>query len=468
MPSEVVADETQPLLRDAEDQTPEVPKVTLLPKAQFTALCLARLSDPIGFTQIFPYINAFLAFLEVTDDPAKIGFYSGVVDSTSSIAAMLTIVHWVKLSDIVGRRPVILAGALGMTIVSSLFGLSRSFIQILALRAITGLIAGNNAVYQTILAELTDSTNQATAYPIYGGIYPLGAIVGSLIGGFFSNLATKYPKYFGFSFLKAHPYFPPGFICSLVALTGFSMTYFFLEEVKRANASQTDSANTAANSRTMGMFELLAMPNIRAVSASSSALAFLDVGFSVGFILFCYTPVETGGLGFSVTEIGYVLSISSGIFAFLQFLVMPTLMRRFNIASMYIFCMGVWPITFMLVPLLNLIARMGLDKPTGAFNPLLWVGISVMLICWRVSCLAYPNNAILVRNNVPGPSSLGAANGLNLLSMSVSRCTSPAFVGTVFALSVDNHLLGGHLWVVIMTGIACLGLYVSAKVPRDR
>lgn len=155
--------------------------------------------------------------------------------------------------------------------------------------------------------------------------------------------------------------------------------------------------------------------------------------------------------------------MSSGIFAFLQFLVMPTLMRRFNIASMYIFCMGVWPITFMLVPLLNLIARMGLDKPTGAFNPLLWVGIAVVLVCWRVSCLAYPcvvfnsdlclsltsfysNNAILVRNNVPGPSSLGAANGLNLLSMSVSRCTSPAFVGFVSSLLVKA------IWLLI-TGL---------------
>ncbi|KAJ7710456.1 hypothetical protein B0H17DRAFT_1123602 [Mycena rosella] len=71
---------------------------------------------------------------------------------------------------------------------SSLFGLCRSFPQFLALRA-------NN------------STNQGTAYPIFGGIYPLGATVGPLIGGFFSNVAMKYPKYFGYSFLESYPYF---------------------------------------------------------------------------------------------------------------------------------------------------------------------------------------------------------------------------------------------------------------------
>jgi hypothetical protein len=67
--------EFQPLL---EAQPPTV-KRTPLPKAQLAALCMARLSDPINFTQIFPYINEFMASLRVTDDPAKMGFYSGLV-----------------------------------------------------------------------------------------------------------------------------------------------------------------------------------------------------------------------------------------------------------------------------------------------------------------------------------------------------------------------------------------------------
>jgi hypothetical protein len=75
------ANETQPLLRDQvhlEDQTPHA-TITPLPKAQLAALCIARLSDPISYTQLFPYINEFLTVLNVTDDPSKIGFYSGLV-----------------------------------------------------------------------------------------------------------------------------------------------------------------------------------------------------------------------------------------------------------------------------------------------------------------------------------------------------------------------------------------------------
>jgi hypothetical protein len=110
-------DESRPLLQDhvhLEDQT--IQTVTPLPKAQLTALCIARLSDPISYTQIFPFINEFLTVLHVTDDPSKIGFYSGLVvctaaifneliahthsaqESTSSVAQVLTIFHWARLS----------------------------------------------------------------------------------------------------------------------------------------------------------------------------------------------------------------------------------------------------------------------------------------------------------------------------------------------------------------------------------
>ncbi|KAF7360739.1 MFS general substrate transporter [Mycena venus] len=476
MASEPELNESQPLLSDSnarlEDQTPPRVKATPLPKAQFAALCIARLSDPIGFTQIFPYINEFLSFLHVSDDPAKIGFYSGIVESMPSVA-ILTILWWTKLSDIVGRRPVILGCALGLASISVLFGLSRSFIQIVVLRTLIGLFAGNTAVYQTILAEITDSTNQAIAYPIYGGIYPLGATLGPLIGGFFSNLATKYPKYFGYSFLEEHPYFPPGFICACLALTGFTLTYFFLEETnpaKRGNPSQNVPGNAAANPNALGVLDLLSIPTIRIISLSSMALAFLDVGFTVTFILFCYTPVEIGGLGFSALEIGYAMATSSGIFAFYQLILMPIFLHRFDIARMYTVCMGLWTPTYLLLPFLNIIARMGLKNANPEvvnWNVLLWAGIVVNLIFWRTSCLAYPTNAILVRDNAPGAASLSSSIGLNQFSMGVARCMSPFFSSMIFALSMDHRLLDGYFWVVVMSTFAVAGFYVSGRIHNN-
>ena len=65
-----------------ENQKSSAPaKPTPLPKAQLATLCVVRLVDPIVFTQIFPYVNEMMDHLHLTDDPSKIGFYSGLVVS---------------------------------------------------------------------------------------------------------------------------------------------------------------------------------------------------------------------------------------------------------------------------------------------------------------------------------------------------------------------------------------------------
>lgn len=58
-------------------------RVTPLPKAQLVTLCSVRLIDPIAFTQIFPYVNEMMDRLHLTNDPSKIGFYSGLVVSVA-------------------------------------------------------------------------------------------------------------------------------------------------------------------------------------------------------------------------------------------------------------------------------------------------------------------------------------------------------------------------------------------------
>lgn len=47
--------------------------------------------------------------------------------------------------------------------------------------------------------------------------------------------------------------------------------------------------------------ELLGIPIIRALCASGCALCFIATAFDVVFVLFCYTPIQTGGLAFSVS-----------------------------------------------------------------------------------------------------------------------------------------------------------------------
>ena len=97
----VVGDETQPLLHDpdrngvndTEAQQPPRPPMTPLPKVQFAVLCYLRVLDPLNFSQIFPYVNAFITTLHMTEDPSKIGIYSGIAvraDRSTSRNRLLT------------------------------------------------------------------------------------------------------------------------------------------------------------------------------------------------------------------------------------------------------------------------------------------------------------------------------------------------------------------------------------------
>lgn len=54
-----VSNEESPLLYvdDLEHSTPCQPPVTPLPKAQLLALCLARLAEPIAYTQVKYFIH---------------------------------------------------------------------------------------------------------------------------------------------------------------------------------------------------------------------------------------------------------------------------------------------------------------------------------------------------------------------------------------------------------------------------
>jgi hypothetical protein len=98
-------DESSPLLAHATPNTLESQassKIqstsTPLPKAQLMCLCAMRLVDPIAFTQIFPYINEMMAHLHLTNDPSRVGFYSGLAESAFSVSSLFSIYQWARLS----------------------------------------------------------------------------------------------------------------------------------------------------------------------------------------------------------------------------------------------------------------------------------------------------------------------------------------------------------------------------------
>lgn len=490
LPSSIDEEETAPFLGEdlehaiklesyehGRQRSPSAGKITPLPMAQLASLCVVRMVDPISFTQIFPYVNEMMDYLHVTDDPSKIGFYSGLVESSFAISQFLSIYGWAKFSDKHGRRPAVLVGIAGTAITTMLLGFCRSLFPLLLIRFLSGFFSGNLAVMHAILGEITDVTNQAIAFPIYSLCWPIGSIVGPLIGGTFSRPADRLPQWFDYPLFRNFPYLLPCLMAGSIAAVGSIAGYFLLKETlpsKRHNRHYSDGSEKPVHSASIQY--LWSIPVVRALCISGCFLAFINCAFDVIFVLFCYTPIEKGGLSFSAAEIGYSLATSGLVTGALQIFFMPYLLRRFDHAAMYNVCMAIWPFCYILLPGLNWIARSGVDSmavTSAVVDPrtkvLLWIGIGGVQTLTRSACLAYSLSMILVKESAPDPSSLGATNGLAQFAMSFARAWSPAFASSLFAMSVgSSSLITRYLWVIIMASISMFGTTFSRKIAEGR
>ena len=70
------------------------------------------------------------------------------------------------------------------------------------------------------------------------------------------------------------------------------------KQPKKAKSYGSVPAATAA--APLSARQLFAIPFLRSLIISGFALSFVSTAFDAVFVLFAYTPVEVGGLGFSV------------------------------------------------------------------------------------------------------------------------------------------------------------------------
>lgn len=91
---------------------------------------------------IFPYVYFMVRDFHITDDPNRIAFYAGLVTSAFTFAEFSTGFLWGRLSDRIGRKPVILTGLTGTALSVLMFGFSKNLTMALTARALGGLLNG--------------------------------------------------------------------------------------------------------------------------------------------------------------------------------------------------------------------------------------------------------------------------------------------------------------------------------------
>jgi MFS family permease len=91
---------------------------------------------------IFPYIYYMVKSFQITNDERQIAMYAGMVTSAFAMAEFLASIFWGRLSDRVGRKPVLLTGLTGTGISMVIFGFAPSLPVALLARALGGILNG--------------------------------------------------------------------------------------------------------------------------------------------------------------------------------------------------------------------------------------------------------------------------------------------------------------------------------------
>lgn len=115
---------------------------------------------------IFPYVY-FMIQDFFRDDPSKqsstsIAVYAGMVTSAFAFAEFSSGVPWGRLSDKVGRKPVLLTGLAGTALSMLIFGFAPNLPVALLARALGGLL--NGYVSSFFLGEFLPSASSSRAW----------------------------------------------------------------------------------------------------------------------------------------------------------------------------------------------------------------------------------------------------------------------------------------------------------------
>ena len=103
---------------------------------------------------LFPYSYRMIQSFDITQDETKLGVYSGLLITAFAFAEFSTGMLWGRVSDKVGRKPVLIMGLVGTAISMICFGFSKNLWTAIISRALGGLLNGNVGVLQTTVAEL--------------------------------------------------------------------------------------------------------------------------------------------------------------------------------------------------------------------------------------------------------------------------------------------------------------------------
>ena len=123
------------------------------------------------------------------------GAWLGILLASHAAAQFAFAPVWGKLSDRIGRRPVMLVTIAGTSVALAFLGMADSLAQILIARLLAGVFGSNISVATAYLTDVTDEADRTRWMGMIGASFAVGFTLGPPIGGVLAEWGYGTPMY---------------------------------------------------------------------------------------------------------------------------------------------------------------------------------------------------------------------------------------------------------------------------------
>jgi multidrug resistance protein len=162
------------------------------PKSPLGVIFLTIFVSMVGFGIVIPVLPVYAKDSPFQMSPGQLGWLTGIFSLVQLFSAPLI----GKLSDRIGRKPVLLVSILGTAAGYFVTGFANAPWMLFLGRIIDGASGGNIATAQACIADVTKPEERSKAMGIIGAAFGLGFIMGPAIGGILGHIRPDLPFHF--------------------------------------------------------------------------------------------------------------------------------------------------------------------------------------------------------------------------------------------------------------------------------
>jgi len=337
--------------------------------------------DLVGFGIVIPVLPLYAERFGAS--PLVIGLLLAIYSAMQCLFAPIL----GKLSDRVGRRPVLLLSVIGTSLGFLLMGLANSLWLLFVARVIDGVTGGNISTAQAYIADVTSPEERSRGMGLIGAAFGLGFIFGPAIGGLLSHFSLSAPFLFA----------------SVLAAVNAVAIYFLLPESlpleRRSQARESVSFSA-----------LFRQAMQRPLGVILTAYFFTVVSFSL--LTATYALFTERRFGYSAAQNGYIFAGQGLLGAVIQGGLLGWLVKAFGDKKLVITGTATLALSLFLLPM----------STTTAY--LLWVTTGVAI---GHSLVLAPLNAMASKS--VSESAQGQILGMMQSASSFARIVGPVLGG---------------------------------------